>query len=169
MTPRNNKRGLTRASSTGVIDAKLKSRALGALAGLSALIAVSSVSLAADRPYAEGTVTVVSSLRTMPGMHDAYLRYLATTYRANMEAAKKEGIILGYSVYETSPRSPDDPNIYLTVTYKNLAAMDGLDDRMEPIMQRSFGDDAARSAAAIDREKMRRPLGTEMVREVVFR
>jgi hypothetical protein len=169
MILRNNKRGLTRASTTGVINMKLKSRALGALAGLSALIAVSSVSLAADRPYAEGTVTVVSSLRTMPGMHDAYLRYLATTYRANMEAAKKEGIILGYSVYETSPRSPDDPNIYLTVTYKNMAAMDGLDDRMEPIMQRSFGDDAARSAAAIDREKMRRPLGSEMIREVVFK
>ena len=148
---------------------KLKSRALGALAGLSALIVVTSVSLAADRPYSQGTVTVVSSLRTMPGMHDAYLSYLATTYRANMEAAKKEGIILGYSVYETSPRSPDDPNIYLTVTYKNMAAMDGLDDRMEPIMQRSFGDDAARSAAAIDREKMRRPLGTEMIREVVFK
>ena len=144
-------------------------RALGALAGLFALIAVSGVALAADQPYQDGPVTVVSSIRTLPGMHDAYLRFLATTYRANMEAAKKEGIILGYNVYETSPRSPDDPNVYLAVTYKNMAAMDGLDDRMEPIMQRSFGDMAARSAAAIDREKMRRQLGTEMIREVVFK
>jgi len=148
---------------------KLKSRALGALAGMLALIAVSSVTQAADRPYQEGPVTIVSSLRTLPGMHEAYLRYLATTYRTNMEAAKKEGIVLDYRVYETSPRSPDEPNVYLTVTYKNMAALDGLDDRMEPIMQRSFGDDAARSAAAIDREKMRRPLGTEMIREVVFK
>lgn len=148
---------------------RLKSRALAALAGMLALMTVSSVTLAADRPYQEGPVTIVSSLRTLPGMHDAYLRYLATTYRANMEAAKKEGIILGYGVYETTPRSPDEPNIYLTVTYKNMAAMDGLDDRMEPIMQRSFGDEAARSAAAIDREKMRRPLGQEMIREVVFK
>lgn len=147
---------------------KLQTRALGALAGLLVLTAVSSVTLAADRPYQEGPVTIVSSLRTTPGMHDAYLRYLATTYRTNMEASKKEGIILDYKVYETTPRSPDDPNIYLTVTYKNMAAMDGLDDRLEPIMQRSFGDDAARSKAAIDREKMRRPLGQEMIREVVF-
>ena len=148
---------------------KLQSRALGALAGLLALVAVSTAAVAADRPYQDGPVTMVSSLRTLPGMHDAYLRYLATTYRANMEAAKKEGIILDYRVYETTPRSPDEANVYLTVTYRNMAALDGLDDRMEPIMQRSFGDDAARSAAAIDREKMRRPLGQEMIREVVFK
>ena len=148
---------------------KLKTRALGALAGLFILTTVSSVTLAADRPYKEGPVTIVSSLRTLPGQHDAYLRYLATTYRTNMEAAKKAGIVLDYRAYETTPRTPDEPNIYLTVTYANMAAMDGLDDRMEPIMQSSFGDDAARSKAAIDREKMRRPLGQEMIREVVFK
>jgi hypothetical protein len=148
---------------------ELKTRTLGVVASVFAMVALSGTAAAADRPYSEGTVTVVSSIRTLPGMHDAYLRYLATTYRANMEAAKKEGIILGYNVYETSPRSPDDPNVYLTVTYKNMAAMDGLDDRMEPIMQRSFGDESARSKAAIDREKMRRPIGQEMIREVVFK
>jgi hypothetical protein len=147
----------------------LKNRALGALAGLFAFIAVTGVSVAADQPYQDGPVTMVSSIRTLPGMHDTYLRFLATTYRTNMEAAKKEGIILDYRVYETSPRSPDEPNLYLTVTYKNMAALDGLDERMEPIMQRSFGDQAARSAAAIDREKMRRQVGQEMIREVVFK
>jgi hypothetical protein len=144
-------------------------RALGALAGLFAFIAVSGVSLAADQPYQDGPVTVVSSIRTLPGMHDTYLRYLATTYRTNMDAAKKEGIILDYRVYETSPRSPDEPNVYLTVTYKNMAALDGLDERMEPIMQRSFGNQAARDTAAVDREKMRRQIGQEMIREVVFK
>jgi hypothetical protein len=147
----------------------MKTRALGALAGLFAFIAVTGVSVAADQPYQDGPVTMVSSIRTLPGMHDTYLRFLATTYRTNMEAAKKEGIILEYRVYETSPRSPDEPNLYLTVTYKNMAAFDGLDERMEPIMQRSLGDQAARSAAAIDREKMRRQVGQEMIREVVFK
>ena len=105
-----------------------KNRALGALAGLFAFFAVAGVSLAADQPYQDGPVTMVSSIRTLPGMHDTYLRYLATTYRTNMEAAKKEGIVLDYRVYETTPRSPDEPNLYLTVTYKNMAALDGLDE-----------------------------------------
>ena len=147
----------------------MKTRALGALAGLFAFIAVTGVSVAADQPYQDGPVTMVSSIRTLPGMHDTYLRFLATTYRTNMEAAKKEGIVLDYRVYETTPRSPDEPNVYLTVTYKNMAALDGLDERMEPIMQRSFGDQAARNAAAVDREKMRRQVGQEMIREVVFK
>ena len=147
----------------------MKTRALGALAGLFAFIAVTGVSVAADQPYQDGPVTMVSSIRTLPGMHDTYLRYLATTYWTNMEAAKKEGIVLDYRVYETTPRSPDEPNVYLTVTYKNMAALDGLDERMEPIMQRSFGDQAARNAAAVDREKMRRQVGQEMIREVVFK
>jgi hypothetical protein len=40
---------------------------------------------------------------------------------------------------------------------------------MEPIMQRSFGNQAARDTAAVDREKMRRQVGQEMIREVVFK
>jgi hypothetical protein len=148
----------------------IKTRALGALAGIFAFVSLHGAAVAADAPYDdEGPVTVVSSIRTNPGMLDTYLRYLATTYKGNMDAAKKEGIILDWSVYQTQPRSPDDPNIYLTVTYKNMAAFDGLDDRMEPIQQRSFGDQKARDAAMIDREKMRRPLGQEVIREVVFK
>ncbi|RPI13147.1 MAG: hypothetical protein EHM60_09915 [Lysobacterales bacterium] len=147
----------------------IKNRALGALAATFALVSLTGAAVAADRPYAEGPVTVVSSIRTLPGMQDTYLKYLATTYKTNMEAAKKAGIILDYSVYEATPRSADDPDLYLTVTYKNMAAMDGLDEKMEPIMQSSFGDDAARSTAAIDREKMRRQVGQETIREVVLK
>jgi hypothetical protein len=147
----------------------IKSRALGALAGVLAFATLTAPALASDKPYDDGPVTVVSSLRTNPGMQDAYLRYLATTYKANMDAAKKEGIILDWRAYQTQPRSADDPNIYLTVTYRNMAALDDLDDKMEPIMQRSFGDQKARDASAIDREKMRRPIGQEVIREVVFK
>ena len=145
---------------------KLKSRALGALVGLLAMITLGGTATAADRAYTDGPVSVVTSVRTEPGQGNAYMKDLAATYKPMMEEAKKAGHILGYAVYSTQPRGPDDPNMYLVVTYKNMAAMDGLDDRMEPIMQRSFGDDAARSKAAIDREKMRRPLGQEMIREV---
>jgi hypothetical protein len=147
----------------------LKSRALGALVCVVALVSLTGTAFAADRPYDDGPVTVVSSVRTQPGMQDAYLRYLATTYRANMDVAKKEGIILDYRVYQTDPRSADEPDVYLTITYKNMAALDGLDDRMDPILQRSFGDQKARDTAAIDREKMRRLIGQETIREVVFK
>lgn len=147
----------------------IKIRALGALAGILAAFSMAGAAFAADEPYSDGPVTMVSSLRTNPGMHDTYLRYLASTYKTNMEAAKKAGIILDYRVYETQPRSPNEPNLYLTVTYKNMAALDGLDERMEPIMQASFGDQKARDSASVDREKMRHMIGQELIREVTLK
>ncbi len=72
---------------------------------------------------------MVSAIRTEPGMFETYMKYLGTTYKQLMEEQKKAGIILDWSVYQTTPRSPDDPDLYLIVTYKNMAAMDGLADR----------------------------------------
>lgn len=146
-----------------------KNRALGALAGMLAFATLGGVAAAADLPYTEGTVSVVTSLRTEPGMYNTYMTYLKNTYKPMMEEAKKAGHVLNYSVYSTSPRSPDDPNVYLVVTYKNMAALDGLSDRMDAIQQKYVGDQAKRDAAMADREKMRTMIGSEMLREIVLK
>lgn len=148
---------------------QLKRRALGALAGLFAFAVIGGVANATDRPYTEGTVAIVNSLRTKPGMYDTYMKYLATTYRQLMEEAKKAGHVVDYNVYSTSPRGPDDPNVYLVVTYKNMAALDGLSERMDGIQQKIVGSPEQRDAAAIDREKMRTMVGSEMIRQVVLK
>ena len=138
-----------------------------ALALLGAMLALgASVASAADRPYTEGAVLNVSSIRTEPGMFDAYMNFLATTYKQNMEAQKAAGIILDYSVHMAVPRGPDDPDIYLVTVYKNMAALDGLAEKTDPIMQKLFGDMSQRSAATIARGKMRTALGSERLREL---
>ena len=52
-----------------------------------ALVAITGTSAAADRPYTEGPVSVVSSIRTEPGQFENYLSYLAKTYTQLMEDA----------------------------------------------------------------------------------
>ena len=148
---------------------KIKSRALGALAALVTFVSVTVTAVAADRPYAEGTVSVVSSIRTEPGQHENYMKYLATTYRQLMEEQKKAGHIVDWSVYTTRPRTEDGPNLYLVTTYKNLAAMDGLQDRMEAIQEKMLGNQAARDAATVARGKMRTAIGSEVIRKVEFK
>jgi hypothetical protein len=147
----------------------LKKRALGALAGVLAFSALGGVASASDLAYTEGTVSVVTSIRTEPGMFNSYMAYLKNTYKPMMDEAKKAGHIVNYSVYSTSPRSPDDPNVYLVVTYKNMAALDGLTDRMDAIQAKYVGDQAKRDAAMADREKMRTMIGSEMLRELVLK
>ena len=97
------------------------------------------------------------------------MKYLATTYRQLMEEAKSAGHVVDYNVYTTSPRGPDDPNVYLVVTYKNMAAFDGLSEQMDGIQQKIIGSQEQRDAAAIDREKLRTMVGSEMIRHVVFK
>lgn len=148
---------------------KIKIRALGALASVIAFVGIVGSAQAADRPYAEGTVTVVASLRTEPGQHENYMKYLATTYRQLMEEQKKAGVIVDWSVYETRPRTPADPNLYLLTTYKNLAAMDGLQDKVEGIQEKIIGNQDARDAAMVARGKMRTLIGSEVIRKVEFK
>ena len=121
--------------------------------------------LAQDAPYVEGAVINVSSLRTQPGQFDNYISYLATTYRKIMDEAKAQGIILDYSFYSAQPRSPDDPDLYIVTVYPNYAALDGLDQRMEAISNKVFGSSSGAASAAVDREKLRKALGSETMRE----
>jgi hypothetical protein len=54
----------------------------------------------------------------------------------------------------------------LTVTYKNMAALDGLDDREEPIMKKFWATRDAAAKADIDRESLREILGTQLIRRL---
>jgi len=148
---------------------KLKSRALGALAGLLAIVALGGTATAADRAYSEGPVSVVTSLRTEPGQFNNYMNYLSSTYKPMMEEAKKAGHILGYAVYTTRPRSADEPDMYLVVTYKNMAAFDGLSDRMEAIQEKMVGNQEQRDAATIARGKMRTMVGSEVIQQMILK
>lgn len=131
------------------------------------LLCVSSPLLAQDRAYTEGTVSVVTSVKLMDGQGEAYMNYLAKEYKPVMDAQKKAGNVLDYGVYRTQARSPNDPDMYLVVTYANMAAFDGLADRSEKVAMEVTGRDrAAGTAASIERGKMRDILGSEMIRKL---
>lgn len=147
---------------------QLKTRALGALAGLLLVAVIGAVS-AADRPYTEGPVVDVATVRTEPGKFDDYLRYLAGPYKQLMEEQKKAGIIVSYAVYQATPRGPHDPDLYLVTTYKNMAALDGLDARTDPIQEKIFGSLDQQSAATIERGKLRTLIGSQHIRELVLK
>jgi hypothetical protein len=147
----------------------IRNRALGALLGWVAFGVLANAAIAADRPYAEGTVSVVNSIRTEPGMFDTYMKYLSTTYRQLMDENKKAGNIVDYAIYQATPRSPSDPDLYLVVTYKNMAALDGLRDKMDPIQEKIVGSQDVRDQQTIARGKMRTQLGSETIRQLVLK
>jgi hypothetical protein len=128
--------------------------------------AISSVLADDSKSYTEGTVSEVTSVRTKPGMFDAYMKWLDTTGKQLREDEKKTGLIVDYAVYAVMPRSPQDPDVYLVVTYKNMAALDGLDDRVEPILKKIWDSRDAENKAAVDRESLREILGSQLIRRL---
>ena len=144
----------------------MKIKLLGALGAM--LLALPFASVAADDGYAytEGSVIDVTSVRTKPGMFDTYMEFLRSTFKPMMEEQKKAGIVLSYNVYAGSPRSPSDADLYLVVEYKNMAALDDLNAKTDPISKKYYASLAASNKAAADRESVRHILGDELMREL---
>jgi len=151
------------------MEMNLKTRALGALAALLSFFTLTGLAAAADRPYTEGPVVNVSAIRTEPGMFDAYMAYLAGPYKQAMDAQKAAGLIVDYSVHSVTPRGPDDPDLYLITVYKNMAALDGLQDKMDPIQEKVFGNEQQQTAKTIERGKMRTLLGNQLLRKLILK
>jgi hypothetical protein len=131
---------------------------------------VSSAAIAQDQdtlPYKEGAVTVVTAVRTEPGKFNEYFRYLAGRYSQSMDEAKKQGVITGYSFFAASPRSPDEPDIYLVETYPNMAAFDTVTEKMLAIDKKVFGTLKEQDQGYADRGEIRTILGSEMIRELI--
>jgi hypothetical protein len=133
------------------------------------LLLVSGAALASDQPYSEGTVTEVSFIKVKPGMFDAYMKWVATERKQLMDEQKKAGIIVDYHVYAAEAHNPQEADIILTVTYKNMAALDNLDDKTEAIGNKVFGSQQKANEGTISREQMRTVLGSQLIRELVLK
>ena len=143
------------------------SKMLSRLTALSLFFLVAGAAIAQDSvPYTEGVVVSVSSIRTEPGQFNAYMRYLAGPYRKIMDEAKTQGLITDYEFYAAQPRGPHDPDLYLITVYPNFAVFDGLSDKMDAISNKVFGSMSAAETAEVDREKLRKLLGSELVRQL---
>lgn len=134
------------------------------------LLACASNSFAQEEhAYKEGPVINISYIKIKPGMFDVYMSYLQTTYKQIMEEQKKAGIVVDYGVFQAFARSPKEADLYLTTTFKNWAALDGLTDKTDAVTRKVWGTLQKSDAAAIDREKMREILGQEIVQELILK
>ena len=142
---------------------------VGALAALVCFASASGTALADDHPYSEGPIVNVSSIRTMEGKSDEYMNWLSTVWKKMQEESKKKGYIVDYEVLAVEPRGPDDPDIYLVISYKNWAALDGAVAKGDEIAKAVEGSLAAANKSQSDRDKIRRVLGSQTMQQLVLK
>jgi hypothetical protein len=123
----------------------------------------------AGLPYKEGSVYSLVFVRTKPGTTNEYLRSAATGWRNLVEDMKKEGLILSYKVFVGSAANKEDWDVMLLVEYKNMAALDGLEEKIQALAAKSLGPEDMVKAGYIKRNETREVLGEKVVREVILK
>ena len=121
-----------------------------------------------NRPYRNGSAWNVSFIRMKPGMETAYLNYIATDWKRNQEALKKDGLILSYKVLTTEPHNPGDFNIMLMTEYKDLATMEANEKKADDLAQKVVGDDEKQRQGYRERLEVREVMGIRLAREIVL-
>src|SRR5919201_1003637 len=120
--------------------------------------------------YSLGPVTQVDYIHVEYGHFEEYMAWVTSTWAPTMEAAKKAGLIVGYKVFQASPKSPDQPNVYLEITYKNMAAYAGdIGDQaaaFDAVTDKVICNTACQNQARVHRNEIRKVLGTEVTREI---
>jgi hypothetical protein len=140
---------------------------IGSIAMLTLIVGIS-VYAQVNRPYRNGSVWSISFIRIKPGMDTAYMNYLAGPWKANQEAAKKEGLILSYKVVSTEGHTPADWNVMLMTEYKDLASMEANQDKADALAQKVIGTDEKQMQGYKDRSEIREVMGVRLAREIVL-
>ena len=136
-------------------------------------LAASSLSLNARaqdvRQYTEGPVTEVDYIHVEYGHFEEYIDWLKSTWKPTMEAFKKAGLIIDYKVLKLTPKSPDQPNISLCITFKNGSAALDKGVELEAVAKKVIGSTEVQNKARVGRNEYRKVLGNEYVRELILK
>ena len=126
----------------------------------------------AQENYTEGNVRIASFYRTKPGQFDNYMKYLRANFLPVQEEAKKQGLIVGYSILLNTPSTEDDWDVAVVSLHKNFG--DALDynqsdeDKMKKIQESHYktSDEQKMDEMTSKRFDMRTYVGTKYLREI---
>jgi hypothetical protein len=126
--------------------------------------------LLAQENYTEGPVWRVSLIRVKPTHFDEYLTSLRQVSKPFIEEEKRQGLIVDYKIFmKETKNSPQDWDICLAVEYKNHAALDGLDAKLEAIRDKVLGGKQQAHQLGEKREEIREVISDELLQEIYLK
>src|ERR1700680_3203405 len=112
-----------------------------------------------DAPYTEGPVWLITMVKAKYGMSDDYLKGLAKTFKGTLDEAKKQNLIIDYKILIGDAANPHDFDILLMTESKNMAALDNVRDKFDPIAKKIEGSVDQQRATAVKRMEIREIYG----------
>ena len=122
-----------------------------------------------SRGWEQGYIVQVTEVHTKDGMFNAYINDLSNVWRKFMEAQKESGDVIRYGMYSNVNTREGEPDLYLTVTYKDWATFDRGVEYFEKISAEIMGSMDDMREANIDRGKLRTIGSTYTLQELTFK
>ena len=124
----------------------------------------------AQVPVKEGNVERVVLIHINAGRGDAFWADMKKNTLPIWEAQKAAGLIVDYQWFvNQTTSSPNDWNVGYTLTYKNMAALDGLADKAYDIRIKHYGDQAAEQKVVDKRVDNAHVVSSYLIRDVTIR
>jgi len=111
----------------------------------------------------------ITMVKTKPGMGDDYLKALAKIFKATNDEAKRQGIITDYKILAGDAATQQDYDILLMIEYPNMAALDGLREKTDPIGAKMVGTEDQQRQLAVKRLEIREIMGDKTMREITLK
>ena len=137
---------------------------------LAVFVSMFTPALFAQENYTEGPVWRVSLIRVKPTHTDEYLTSLRQQSKPFIEEEKRQGLIVDYKIFlKETKNNPQDWDICLAVEYKNHAALDGLDAKLETIRDKVLGGKQQAHQLGEKREEIREVVSNELLQEIYLK
>jgi hypothetical protein len=138
-----------------------------------AALCVTLVSLAtatAQDQYTEGPVDRVILVHILPGHFSAFMDDVKHNIKPIFDAEKSAGLIEGYGIFLNQTKAGvDDWDIGFEITYKNMAALDGLGMKVLELRMKQYGDKSKEQQAIDKRVENGRAVASYLTREITLK
>src|SRR5664279_1750042 len=124
----------------------------------------------AQVPYNQGPVERVVLLKLTPGHFDALMADFKKNVVPLWEAQNAAGLITGYQMFLNQTSSGEgDWDLGYSLTYKNMAALDGLPDKLYDLRMKHYGDQAAEQKVIDKRVENAHVVDSYLLRDITLR
>ena len=136
---------------------------------LAVSLAFSSTLSAQEKSYKDGSVWQVGFVKLSANMTVEYLNNLKANWKATHDEAVKQGLIVSYKILYGAAANPEDWDVMLMTEFKNLASMEGSEDKWDAISKKVIGSEDAMKKLNESRVSMRTIYGGKVLKEVIYK